>query len=381
MRSNCIYNLVHNRKNDNIGLGKSLVQLEVIFPGGKRMYISTGYYFTEKQWDNGNRCVINDPQARKLNKHLQDFIGSIRTHEFNSYEKGIPFTPLRLKSLIRSNTETPLFTEWAESVINKRMDLVKYSKYTHLRAIHYLAELFPGFSFNDLTAINISVFDDHLRAKGLTQTSIHKLHQVIKTYINRAVREDLMPYAANPYLKFKVKRGQHDIRKRWDSSEIEKVRSYKPSSEEIRLTHAITVFILNTGLSYKDLCQLTYANNYRQNNDGVSIEGLRKKTGEYYAVPLTNEAREILSRYPGAKLLPTPDRKKFNANLKSLCFLMEVSVLTSHELRHSSATWMLECGVDIRTVQLILGHSQLRTTEIYGKLHQSHLRQQIQKLR
>ena len=81
-------------------------------------------------------------------------------------------------------------------------------------------------------------------------------------------------------------------------------------------------------------------------------------------------------------LLPKISNQKINSYLKEIARLTGISKnITHHSARHTFATTvMLERGIDIKTVSSLLGHSSLKSTEVYAKVTRKHLSNVIDKL-
>jgi site-specific recombinase XerD len=122
-------------------------------------------------------------------------------------------------------------------------------------------------------------------------------------------------------------------------------------------------------------------------NDGKRwIYITRTKTNTLTQVPLLPIAEEILKRYvdhprctKNGKLLPVPCNQVMNRRLKVVAKLCGIKkVVQTHTGRHTYATTiLLGNGVTMETTSKLLGHSNIRTTQIYGKITETKIAQDL----
>ncbi|MDD3509598.1 MAG: site-specific integrase, partial [Parabacteroides sp.] len=129
-----------------------------------------------------------------------------------------------------------------------------------------------------------------------------------------------------------------------------------------------------TGIPYCDMCKLTEEDVSVAEDDVVWIKTFREKTGIEYEIPLLEIPFQILERYRGTtsngRLLPMYLNSELNRELKNIAHICGISRrLTWHCGRHTYATEItLSQGVPIETVSRMLGHNQIKTTQIYAKI-------------
>lgn len=124
--------------------------------------------------------------------------------------------------------------------------------------------------------------------------------------------------------------------------------------------------VINLKIGDIDLGELTiHIKGAKGNRDRLTIfpEKLRKELSEIIAFREKNDYI-FLSKY-GGKLTERTAQKIFGNALKKARIKKEA---TFHSLRHSFATHLLENGVDVRYVQELLGHQNIRTTQLYTKV-------------
>lgn len=139
----------------------------------------------------------------------------------------------------------------------------------------------------------------------------------------------------------------------------------------------IFLFSCYTGLSFIDIKEL-HPNQILIGIDGNKwINTKRAKTNESVKIPLLPRAKEILNKYKEemeltGELLPVYSNQKTNKNLKEIAKACGIHKnITFHVARHTFATTVtLSNGVPIETVSKLLGHTKLTTTQIYARVLQ-----------
>ena len=148
-----------------------------------------------------------------------------------------------------------------------------------------------------------------------------------------------------------------------------------------------------TGIRVSELIELT-VNDYDSSYGVIKIFGKRKKER---MVPLHFEAIELLSKY-FKEVRPILNKKNKNyiflsrnGNKLTRQFIWQIikkyaikagifKNVYPHLIRHSFATHLLENGADLRTIQTMLGHSDISTTQIYTHVSVKKLKEEYFKL-
>lgn len=150
------------------------------------------------------------------------------------------------------------------------------------------------------------------------------------------------------------------------------------------------IFSCYTGYAYSDAEALTPKDVVKGFDGSLWILRNRGKTNEVENVPLLPKAIEIIEKYRNHpycktynKLLPVNSNVRYNAYLKEIADLCGINkTLTTHVARHTCATTvLLSNDVPIETVKEFLGHSDIRTTQVYARTVQKKLSRDLNMLR
>ena len=348
----------------------ALVQAEALL-NQRKVYFKTNIYLKPEHWDKQTSQVCNHPQANDLNTMLFEFILHLQAIELSLWKRGIPVTLSLLKDAIRKdkpvNVTFPVFAK----IYVQESDRKRSTKENLMTTITVLQEFRPGLDFKDITYTFLKEFEVHLKEKGNSVNTIAKHLRQLRTLVNEAINQGYIPSDAYPFRKYKIKQEKGrkefltpDELKRLENLDVDK-----------KLRHVLDAFLFccYTGLRYSDFCQLTPENIIRVNGKRW-LYFKSVKTDVEIRLPLhllfEGKALAVLERYDivtdFAKIGPNSEANKYLAQLAALARIRKH--ITYHTARHTCATLLVHQGVPITTVQKLLGHTSVRTTEVYSEV-------------
>jgi site-specific recombinase XerD len=179
----------------------------------------------------------------------------------------------------------------------------------------------------------------------------------------------------DPFQKFKI-RMERKEREFLSLNELQKIQTYHTVIERLRIVKDLFVFSCYTGIAYSDIMNLNEDNLVLGIDGKHWISTKRQKTKNSFKLPLMGPALSIIKRYQyhpkrqPEKLFPKISNQKLNSYLKEIADACDITKnITFHVARHTFATTItLSNGVPIETVSKILGHTKLTTTQIYARV-------------
>ena len=368
-----IYNLVFNRKKRLNAEGKALIQVEAYLNRQKK-YFSTKIYVKPTQWDSKRKTVRNHPNMDELNQYIKDYISYLERIELDMIQSGRPFSLKYLRE--RGDYDSSSFISFMKNEIehsNLRLSTLK----NHLSTLQVLCQFQPEVAFDDLTFNFLCDFEHFLLEHSYHRNTIAKHMKHLKRYVNLAINKDLFDLQRYPFRKYKIKyrpRNPGHLTPE-ELGLLEKAAS--KLQRTLRWTLDMFLFSCYTGLRFSDIVNIT-PDNFHLIDDKLWLVYSSVKTDVNVRLPLfllfDGKALAIYERYRRrySKTLfgvSASANSNVNKQLKRICRLAEVDKnLSFHMARHTNATLLLYNGANITTVQKLLGHKSVRTTEIYSDI-------------
>ena len=229
-------------------------------------------------------------------------------------------------------------------------------------------------------------YKNNKKKLSLSNNGVMKHLERFKKMINLAVKLEWI--LKNPFAQFQMKFDKYD-RAYLTERELEQIENTYYNNDRLERIKDCFIFSCYTGLSYVDVKELTL------NQITIGIDAThwiftkREKTNERVKIPILPQAMAIIDKYRDASekkenslLLPLCSNQKANSYLKEIAKDCGIHKnVTFHVARHTFATTvMLSNGVPIETVSKLLGHTKLSTTQLYARVVETKISEDIQNL-
>jgi len=366
-----------------------------------RTEFSIKYKVRKELWNNG-QARGNCEEGKSVNAYLKQVEAQIFHHYREMLVERKLITAEALKnaylglnanehSLLRlieyHNTQHEHTLEWGtlKNYFTTQKYVQSYLKERLRTSDIFLSHLKYKFITDFEFFLRKHVPDDHHKPMG--NNTVMKHIERLRKMINLAVRMEWMerdPFAAYQQKFQKVER------EFLSKEELALVEFKDLKIARLQWVRDLFIFSCYTGLAYIDVMRLTPKNITTGVDGELWLVTKRKKTTNQVLVPLLPKPVEIINRYTGhprsqtdGTLFPNISNQKLNSYLKEIADLCNINKnLTFHLARHTFATTItLTNGVPIESVSKMLGHSAISTTQIYAKVIEKKLSDDMRNLK
>lgn len=334
---------------DKDGLCKLIIRVS---DKTSRKYIATDYKVRPKgQFKNGK--VINHPDAGEINSALANLL-----HELsNSNHK--PSGPVTFNSFCQA------FITHHEKAGTRGKATITYYK----AELKKFLAFHPDLAINKITPDIIKSYIVHMKGRGNHHNTTWKSLKFLKTVFNEAVKDGVI--SASPLKKMEGLAYKQSEREFLTAEEVKAIVSLDiEKGNPLSSVRTWFLFQCFTGIRAGDLVQV--------NRDKIVSEGriviATNKTGKLISQPLSSDVRDLLKDFEPF----TISLQAYNRLLKALGIAAKIKKpLRSHIARHAFAIRLAELKISKEVAGMLLGHSKASTTEIYYKIQNSRVDEEM----
>lgn len=363
----------------------------------KSVQFSTKINLSPSDWDSKKgRAKKERKELAQINKTLDRLEEEVKGHYSQIVEIEGYVTAERVKNALngigaKATNLLQLFQQHNEE-FEKRVGVnrVYSTYYLYLLVYKHLSNFIQShYQANDMALISlnhkfINDYDFYLRVeKKMTAHTVMNHIIILKKMIRRAINQGTLK--RNPFINF-VAETPIRLYRHLTEDEFQKMLTTPIESYRYSRTRDWFVFSSFTGLSYADMCTLSI-NNLKEEQDGsIWIKIPRQKTGTICSIKLLSIPLRIIKKYEkerkSDKVFNMTNRASLSVNMKGLAKICGIERdLTYHMSRHTYGTLMgVSQGVPIETVCKLMGHRSIQTTQIYAKITDQKVNEDMKQL-
>lgn len=341
-----------------------------------------------KSWDKRAEKVLGkSEEARELNHYISTYRMKVFEARLLLIEQNKPVTAPAIKNLLTGIEEKAkqilaVFQQHNEqmaALVGKEFSPGTMERYKtsleHTRSFIQWKYKLDDMSILKLDFEFVSDYEFWLKSvRNCNHNTSIKYIANFRKIVNRCIRNGWLK--KDPFIGFKMTKREVE-RVALTETELQAILDKKFRTERLEQVRDIFVFCCFTGLAYADIQKL------KRSEIGIGIDGeqwiftSRQKTETVSHIPLLPTAQLLIEKYKDhpaceqlGKLLPVLSNQKMNTYLKEMADVCGINKnISFHLARHTFATTVtLSNGVPIETVSKMLGHRNLKTTQLYAKI-------------
>lgn len=369
------YKLVYNRSHRLNRFGEGLVEIECS-QSGRRIYFTTHTYVRPGQFCRG--AIVEVPNAQGLNFALYRMIQDIERVELEYIKRGVEVTLPILKEAVRAHiSPAAKISEFGMQVI-EQSDRKHLTKQNYQTLLNNMEKFRRGSLVTDIDYQYIVAYDKWLRDSGIAHNTRISRLRLLRALLNEAKKRDIISF--NPFDRFRIQ--QMVSKKGYITKEqLRKLENLSLRGTEDLVRDAFLVGCY-TGLRFSDITTLRdehLVNGWLTRN--------MSKTGFMVEIPVSTlfdgKLLKIVEKYGSISKLTKALGSNCAVNRTLRNVLDRIGVdpkITFHSSRHTFATLLVQNHTPITTVQKLLGHQKVTTTQIYSEVDRRSIMNDLRKI-
>ncbi|MEN8131517.1 MAG: tyrosine-type recombinase/integrase [Pseudomonadota bacterium] len=220
--------------------------------------------------------------------------------------------------------------------------------------------------------------------KGIKRSTLNRDFGTLRTMLRHAVRTQVLD--KYPIAGVRALKESDDARVRY-LTPVERKRLLAALEQRRDYLRPWVILALNTGMRRGEMLKLQWGD-ISFVHDRITVRGVTTKIGKVRHIPLNHTAKAILQEWrglrspdPAAYVFPGKNGNRMKQIHGSWGRLMDqagIDEFRVHDMRHDFASQLVMKGVDLYTVQKLMGHASVQMTERYAHLAPDHLRTAVE---
>jgi len=361
--------------------GDGAVEVQ-IYHARVRKWIRTGVRVDADQWSQ-DYGVVNHVDAAVLNKQIQDQVTRCKAEIGLELEKRPAVSLTRNECLIPESQKMKVdrseasWLDWMREQIEVT-EMAEGTRRHHRKVLRSLESFGKMKRYEDVKPANIMKWLNMVGKRTVKkvvngkevdvpvcQTTKRDYFKVLKKYV--AIAQELRLVSDDALKTVKCERGKSKPRVYLTDEEIERWLKADIASPCLSRVRDLFAVEMGTGFAFQDFQKADFTK-LEKVGKYWTYQDQRTKTMNEFVVVILPWAYKILQKWDF--ILPELSNQKYNKYLKEVAELVGIDKhVTSHVGRHTYATYLLNHGVSIEAIAKVLGHTNIKTTQIYARMN------------